>query len=312
MNFRFLCVKLLRALVTILIVLSFVFIVLRVSGDPVESMLGDEADPEVVEYYRAKYGLDRPIHEQYFLYFQGVFSGDLGFSFKDERDAIEVVVERIPKTLQLGLASFAFGIFLGVPLGILAALNRNTPLDRFTMGFAVFGYSIPNFFLGIVLILVFAMWLRIMPSSGSGTWVHMIMPVVTLGTAGAGSLARFARSSMLEVLNKSYMRAATAKGVPHSRRIAWHALPNAAIPIVTIIGFRLGDLVAGSVVTETVFAWPGVGRLLVTSVSGRDLAIVQTILILVALTMVTANLIVDLIYGWIDPRIRVSSTMDKD
>ena len=180
------------------------------------------------------------------------------------------------------------------------------------MGFAVFGYSIPNFFLGIVLILIFAMWLRLLPSSGSGTWMHLIMPVVTLGTAGAGSIARFARSSMLEVLNKSYMRAATAKGVPRYRRIAWHALPNAAIPIVTIIGFRLGDLVAGSVVTETVFAWPGVGRLLVTSVSGRDLAIVQTILILVALTMVTANLVVDLIYGWIDPRIRVSSTMDKD
>ncbi len=312
MNFRFLCVKILRAMVTVLIVLSFVFIVLRVSGDPVESLVGDEADPEIVEYYRAKYGLDRPIHEQYLRYFQGVFSGDLGFSFKDERDAVEVVAERIPRTLQLGLTSFAFGIFLGVPLGILAALNRNTALDRFTMGFAVFGYSIPNFFLGIVLILVFAMWLRYLPSSGSGTWMHMIMPVVTLGTAGAGSIARFARSSMLEVLNKSYMRAATAKGVPRSRRIAWHALPNAAIPIVTIIGFRLGDLVAGSVVTETVFAWPGVGRLLVTSVSGRDLAIVQTILILVALTMVTANLIVDLIYGWIDPRIRVSSTLDKD
>jgi peptide/nickel transport system permease protein len=140
----------------------------------------------------------------------------------------------------------------------------------------------------------------------------MIMPVVTLGTAGAGSLARFARSSMLEVLNKSYMRSATAKGVPWFRRISWHALPNAAIPIVTVIGFRLGDLVAGSVITETVFAWPGVGRLLVTSVSDRDLAIVQAILILVAVTMVVANLIVDLAYGWIDPRIRVSSAMDKD
>jgi peptide/nickel transport system permease protein len=140
----------------------------------------------------------------------------------------------------------------------------------------------------------------------------MIMPVITLGTAGAGSLARFARSSMLEVLNKSYMRAATAKGVPRLRRIAWHALPNAAIPIVTIIGFRLGDLIAGSVVTETVFAWPGVGRLLVTSVSSRDLAVVQAILILVAFTMVIANLLVDFIYGWVDPRIRVSSALEKD
>lgn len=312
MNLRFVAIKILRALITVLIVMSFVFIVLRVSGDPIENLVGDEADPEVIEYYRAKYGLDRPIHEQYFLYFQGIAAGDLGLSFKDERDAIEVVTERIPKTLQLGLTSFAFGLLLGVPLGILAALYRNTALDRFTMGFAVFGYSIPNFFLGIVLILVFAMWLRFLPSAGSGTWQHMIMPVITLGTAGAGSLARFARSSMLEVLNKSYMRSATAKGVPWFRRISWHALPNAAIPIVTVIGFRLGDLVAGSVITETVFAWPGVGRLLVTSVSDRDLAIVQAILILVAITMVIANLIVDLAYGWIDPRIRVSSAMDKD
>ncbi len=216
-----------------------------------------------------------------------------------------------PRTLELGLVSFAVSLLIGIPLGVLAALNRNTALDRFTMGFAVFGYSIPNFFLGIVLILTFAMWLRLLPSSGSGSPLHMIMPVITLGTASAGSLARFARSSMLEVLNKSYMRAATAKGVPRLRRIAWHAIPNAAIPIVTIIGFRLGDLIAGSVVTETVFAWPGVGRLLVTSVASRDLAIVQTILIVVALTMVFANLFVDFLYGWIDPRVRISSSLDE-
>jgi peptide/nickel transport system permease protein len=312
MNLRFICIKLLRALITVLIVLTFVFVVLRVSGDPIENMVGDEAAPEVIDYYRAKYGLDRPIWDQYILYFQGVAQGDMGVSFRDGRDAVEVVMERVPKTLQLGLVSFTVSLLIGIPLGILAALNRNTALDRFTMGFAVFGYSIPNFFLGIVLILAFAMWLRLLPSSGSGTWLHMIMPVITLGTAGAGSLARFARSSMLEVLNKSYMRAATAKGVPWFRRISWHALPNAAIPIVTIIGFRLGDLIAGSVVTETVFAWPGVGRLLVTSVSSRDLSVVQTILIIVALTMVVANLLVDFIYGWVDPRIRISSSLDED
>jgi peptide/nickel transport system permease protein len=312
MNLRFLCIKLLRAIVTVLIVLTFVFIVLRMSGDPIDSLVGDEAAPEVVDYYRAKFGLDRPILEQYWMYLQGIAQGDMGKSFKDQRDAIDVVLERIPKTLQLGLTSFVVSLLIGIPLGVLAALNRNSALDRFTMGFAVFGYSIPNFFLGIVLILIFAMWLRFLPSSGSGGIAHMIMPVITLGTAGAGSLARFARSSMLEVLNKSYMRAAAAKGVPLLRRISWHAIPNAAIPIVTIIGFRLGDLIAGSVVTETVFAWPGVGRLLVTSVSSRDLAIVQTILIAVAITMVIANLMVDFIYGWVDPRIRVSSSLDED
>jgi peptide/nickel transport system permease protein len=311
-NLRFVCIKLLRAMLTALIVLTFVFVVLRLSGDPIENLVGDEAPADVVEYYRAKYGLDRPIFEQYVLYFQGIAHGDMGISFRDQRDALDVVIERLPNTLRLGLVSFAFSLLMGIPLGIVAALNRNTALDRFTMGFAVFGYSIPNFFLGIVLILAFTMWLRVLPSSGSGSVWHMIMPVITLGTAGAGSLARFARSSMLEVLNKSYMRAATAKGVPRLRRIAWHALPNAAIPIVTIIGFRLGDLIAGSVVTETVFAWPGVGRLLVTSVGSRDLAVVQAILTLVAFTMVIANLLVDFIYGWVDPRIRVSSTLEKD
>jgi peptide/nickel transport system permease protein len=180
------------------------------------------------------------------------------------------------------------------------------------MSFAVFGFSIPNFFLGILLILMFSLWLRILPSSGTGSILHLIMPVITLGTSSAGSIARFARSSMLEVLNKSYMRTARAKGVPRGRRIRWHALPNAAIPIVTIIGFRLGDLVAGSIITETVFAWPGVGRLLVNSVSNRDLAVVQTILLIVGTTMTIANLLVDLIYSWVDPRIRHSSTAEKE
>lgn len=307
MNTRFLCIKLLRGMLTVLIVLTFVFVVLRMSGDPIDALVGDEADPDVIDYYRELYGLDKPIWEQYGLYLRNVARGDLGFSYRDERDAVEVVFERVPKTLQLGFAAFFGSLLIGIPLGIAAALNRNTLLDRFTMGFAVLGFSLPNFFLGILLILLFAMHLRILPSSGSGGWQHMVMPVTTLATAGAGSIARFARSSMLEVLSKSYVRTARAKGVPSLRRIGWHALPNAAIPIVTILGFRLGDLIAGSVVTESVFAWPGVGRLLVVSVGSRDLAIVQTILITVATTMVFANLCVDLLYGWLDPRIRVSA-----
>ncbi len=180
------------------------------------------------------------------------------------------------------------------------------------MSFAVFGFSIPNFFLGILLILMFSLQLRILPSSGTGSIFHLIMPAVTLGTAGAGTIARFARSSMLEVLNKSYMRTARAKGVPRTRRIRWHALPNAAIPIITIVGFQLGGLVSGSIITETVFAWPGVGRLLVNSVVNRDLAIVQAILLMVGTTMTLANLTVDILYSWIDPRIRTSSMAAKE
>ena len=312
MNARFVGTKLLRSMLTVLIVLTFVFVGLRLSGDPVDALVGDEAEPEVVEYFTKLYGLDKPIWQQYLLYFRNVAHGDFGFSYSDQRDALEIVLERLPKTVQLGVTAFLCSLLIGIPLGIIAALNRNTLIDRFTMGFAVFGFSMPNFFLGILLILFFAMHLRMLPSSGSGTWQHMIMPVITLGSAGAGEIARFARSSMLEVLNKSYMRTAAAKGVPRFRQINWHALPNAAIPIVTILGFRMGELIAGSVVTETVFSWPGVGRLLVVSVEARDLAIVQTILILVATTMVVANLCVDLLYGWVDPRIRVSSSKQGD
>lgn len=312
MNVHLIAVKIFRALLTLWLVVTLAFVILRLSGDPIEALVGDEADPEVIEYYQRKYGLDQPLYVQYISYFVNIANGDLGFTFQDERPALDVVVEAIPRTLQLGFTAFLLGLAIGIPLGVVAALNRNKPIDRFTMGFAVFGFSIPNFFQGILMILIFSLWLRLLPSSGTGSFLHLIMPAITLGTSSAGSIARFARSSMLEVLNKSYMRTANAKGVPRGRRIRWHALPNAAIPIVTIVGFRLGDLIAGSIITETVFAWPGVGRLLVSSVSNRDLAIVQTILLIVGTTMTLANLAVDLIYSWIDPRIRYSSAAEKE
>lgn len=312
MNLQFIGIKILRALVTLWLIVTFAFIILRLSGDPITAVVGDDADPEVVAYYQQKYGLDQPVAKQYFAYFINVLNGDLGISFQDERDAFEVVVEAIPRTLQLGIASFLLSLAVGIPLGVIAALNRNKVIDRFTMSFAVFGFSIPNFFLGILLILMFSLWLRILPSSGAGGLLHMVMPAVTLGTSSAGMIARFARSSTLEVLNKAYMRTAVAKGVPYIRRIRWHALPNAAIPIITIVGFQLGNLVAGSIITETVFAWPGVGRLLVNSVVNRDLAIVQAILLIVGSTMTVANLLVDITYSWVDPRIRASSLEDKE
>jgi peptide/nickel transport system permease protein len=312
MNLRFVVVKLFRAFITMFLVVTFAFIILRASGDPIEIMLGDEAEPDVIAYYQELYGLDKPIYEQYIYYFAGIAKGDLGISLSDERDAVEVVLEAVPATLQLGITALLASIMLGIPMGLVAALNRNKAIDRFVMSFSVFGFSIPNFFLGILLILLFSLKLRILPSSGSDSLWHMLMPVITLATASAGMLARFARSSMLEVLNKSYMRTAAAKGVPRLRRISWHALPNAAIPLVTVLGFSLGHLVAGSIVTETVFAWPGIGRLLVTSVASRDLAVVQAILLMVSFTMIVANLLVDLTYGWIDPRIRTSSSMDSE
>jgi peptide/nickel transport system permease protein len=218
----------------------------------------------------------------------------------------EIIAERVPWTVLLGLSAYAVAILVGVPAGIVAALRRGTALDRLVMGFAVFGFALPNFFLGILLILLFSLTLQWLPSSGTGSILHLLMPAATLGVYTAGTLARFTRSAMLEVLDKPYMRAAAAKGAPPLYRVLRHALPNAAIPIVTVIGLNLGALVGGAVVVETVFAWPGIGRLLVTAVTSRDLAVVQALVLLVAVTMVAANLAVDLLYGLLDPRIRTA------
>ncbi len=293
-----------RALLTVLLCVTFVFVVLRLSGDPAETLLPDNTPPATVDEYRARWGLDRPLPEQYVLYLAAVAHGDFGRSFGDNRDALEVVLERVPATLLLGGATFVLALAIGIPLGIVAAIRRNTAVDRAVMGFAVFGFSTPNFFLGILLILLFTMQLRWLPSSGSETWQHMVMPVFTLGTASAGTLARFTRTAMLEVMGQPFLRTARGKGATEAIAIRRHALPNAAIPVVTVIGFQLGGLIGGALVTETVFAWPGVGRLLVAAVSGRDLAVVQAIVLLVAATMVTANYLVDLAYGLLDPRIR--------
>jgi peptide/nickel transport system permease protein len=240
MNFRFVLTKVFRALLTLWIVVTFAFVIMHASGDPIEIMLGDQAEQDVIDHYKALYGLDRPMHEQYYRYVVGILQGDLGYSLSDQRPVTELLVEAIPATLELGLTALVVSLLVGIPLGIIAALNRNKPIDRFVMTFAVLGFSIPNFFLGILLILLFSMTLRWLPTAGMGGWEHLVMPALTLGTAAAGSLARFTRSSMLEVLNKLYMRTAVAKGVPRGRRIRWHALPNAAIPLVTVLGFRLG------------------------------------------------------------------------
>jgi peptide/nickel transport system permease protein len=210
----------------------------------------------------------------------------------------------VPATLALTLPAFALKLGLGLPAGIYAALHRGGTVDRLVMAAAVAGFTVPSFVLGLVLVLVFAVQLGWLPSGGQESWRHAVLPVLTLGIGGAALLARFTRSAMLEVLGQPYVRAATARGVPWPRVVRGHALPNAAIPTVTVVGFMVGTLIAGAVVVESVFSWPGVGRLLVVSVANRDLAIVQCILLLVAGTMVAANLAVDLLYGLLDPRLR--------
>ncbi|WNJ87997.1 ABC transporter permease [Bosea sp. 685] len=301
---RFFLIRLGRAALTVSLVVTFAFIVLRMSGDPALIIMSVEAPPEAIASFRKAWGLDDPLWQQYLRYFIAIGQGELGQSMRDGRPALEIVLERIPATLTLTLPALALKLGIGVPAGIYAALHRDSAIDRVVMITAVAGFTVPSFVLGLVLVLVFSVQLGWLPSGGQESWRHAILPVLTLGIGGAALLARFTRSAMLEVLGQSYIRTASAKGVPWGAVICGHALPNAAIPTVTIIGFMVGSLIAGAVVVESVFSWPGVGRLLVVSVASRDLAVVQAILLLVAVTMVISNLTVDLLYGVLDPRLR--------
>lgn len=301
---RYFALRFGRAAITIALVVTFAFVVLRLSGDPAQIILGPEAPPEAIAAFRVAWGLDDPLWLQYFHYFGAIAQGELGRSMRDGRSAIELVAERIPITLALTLPALAIKLCVGVPAGIYAALHRGSLADRMVMMLSVAGFTIPSFVLGLTLVLVFAVKLGWLPSGGQDSWRHAILPVLTLGIGGAAVLARFTRSAMLEVLGQPFIRTASAKGVPWRDVIIGHALPNAAIPTVTIIGFMIGTLIAGAVVVESVFSWPGVGRLLVVAVANRDLAVVQCILLLVAATMVSSNLIVDFLYGFLDPRLR--------
>ena len=304
MSAGFLLRKLARAGLTIWLCVTFVFIVLRLSGDPATTILPIEiVTPEIEAEFRQKWGLDAPLHSQYAAYFLNVFKGDLGYSFVDGRDAVEVVFERLPKTAELMAISAIFTLLLGIPAGIYAALHRNSTIDRLVMLASVIGFSVPSFFLAVLLILVFSVTLGVLPSSGSETWRHAVLPVFVLATAWSGIFARFVRSAMLDVLNQDYVRAALARGVPWMVAVRRHALPNAAIPTATMLGLFMGGLITGAIIVETVFAWPGIGRLLIDAVGNRDLAIVQVIILLAASSMVLANLLVDLTYGWLDPRV---------
>ena len=292
--------------ITLLVVAVAVFFMVRLSGDPIAIIAGPDADPLQIERMRERWGLDRPLYEQLFAFLGGIFQGEFGYSIATGMPAAELFLERLPATIVLGLTSLALSIAIGLPLGIIAALRHNTALDRFVMSLSVMAFSMPNFFLGILFILLFSLHLRWLPTFGSGSLLHLILPVMTLGLSSAGAIARFARSCMLDVLNQPYMLAARARGIRPQRRTILHALPNASIPLVTILGLRLGDLVAGAIIVETVFAWPGIGRLLAESVMSRDLAVVQIIVLATATTMVLTNLAVDIAYGWLDPRLRKS------
>lgn len=302
--------KFARAILTVWAVVTFVFIILRISGSGAEEILGVDIGPEAVAAFKQRWGLDRPIWEQYIIYFANLLQGDFGISLVDGRPALEVVLDRVPKTLALMVPTTILTLGIGIPAGIYAALNHNSWIDRGTMAVSVMSFSLPNFVVGIFLILLFSVTWRLLPTAGSETWLHYIMPVITMSTADAAIFARFSRSAMLEVLNQPYMRTALAKGIPWHTAVRRHAVPNTAIPTVTIAGFFVGSMIAGGVITENVFAWPGVGRLLVSAVGFRDTSVVQVIMILIAVSMVTTNLVIDILYGWLDPRVRSLRTGD--
>lgn len=303
----FVAIRLARALLTIGMVVTFAFVVLRASGDPARAMLSPETPAAAVDAFRKAWGLDAPVWVQYARYVLAIVHGDLGQSMRDGRAAITVVAERIPVTLMLTGPALALNLLLGIPAGIYAALRRGSLADRLVMAVAVAGFTVPSFVLGLVLVLAFAVELPWFPSGGAGTLRQLVLPVVTLGLGGAAVLARFTRSAMLEVLGQSYIRTASAKGVPWRGVVTGHALPNAAIPVLTIVGFMVGNLIAGTVLVESVFSWPGVGSLLVVSVMSRDLAVVQCILLVVAAAMIVTNVAVDLLYGVLDPHLRDAS-----
>lgn len=304
---QFVLSRILRALFVLLATVTFVFVVLRLSGDPAQQMLSDQATPEALAAFRANWGLDKTIPEQYFIYLANALRGDFGVSLADGRDVYTVISERIPKTLAVTVPAFFLAILIGVPAGVVAAVKRDTPTDKAVMAGAVMGYSIPNFLLGLIFIFVFAVWLRMLPSSGSSTWRHSILPIFTFALFNAAAIARFARSTLIDVLDRPYIAAARADGVPKWDIILRHALPNAAIPMVTMLGFIVAGLLGGAVLVESVFAWPGLGSGFVRAVNYGDLNVVQAMIILFTAFMVTTNLTVDILYAVLNPKIRLKN-----
>ncbi|MBI1299618.1 ABC transporter permease subunit [bacterium] len=300
---RYVLKRFVRGVVTLWLVVTLVFIALRLTGDPAQAMLPDDATPEQMENFRQRYGLDQPMPVQYVRYFANLAGGDFGVSLSEKRPVTELIGLRLTATLQLGLVAVGLALLIGIPAGVLAALNHNSAWDRFLMAGAFLGQSAPNFFVGILLILVFSLHLRLLPSSGRESWQHLILPALTLSTGLLSSLARMTRSSLLEVMNQDYVRTARAKGLSRSQSIIRHCLRNAAIPVVTLIGLSVGVLIGGAAITETVFAWPGIGRFAVRAIAIRDYPLIQGIVLLVAASVVAVNFIIDVIYGVIDPRI---------
>ena len=297
--------RLLQIVPVLLLVTMTIFFIIRVKGDPVAQLAPiDLLTPAEIAQLRHAYGFDRPIYVQYAEFFRGLLRGDFGTSFRYRAPALPLVLERFPKTMELAAAAAVFAWVLAVPLGVVAAVHRNSLIDLLATTASVVGRALPNFWLGIMLILVFAVGLRWLPVSGSDTPAHLFLPAATLGVGLATTLTRLIRSSMLEVIRQDYITTARSKGVAERIVLTKHALRNGLIPVLTVFGLQWAWLMGGAVIVEQVFAWPGMGRLMIQAVSARDMSIVQAGVFVFALTIVGANLAIDMLYTILDPRIR--------
>lgn len=304
--------RLLLMLPVALLVTIIVFVLLRLSpGDPLVIYAGEERDPAALAALRVEYGLDRSMPEQYVSWITHAVQGDLGRSLRTRQPVLESIVERLPATLELGVAALLLSVTVAMIVGTLSAVRRNSPLDLLATGFTLAGVSLPNFFLGLLLILVLGLAIRLFPPGGytalrEDVWEnvrHLILPAITLATASMAVNMRQVRSSLLETFSQDYMRTARSKGLSETKIVVRHALKNALIPVVTIVGLQVGAIIEGAIVTEQVFSWPGIGKLAVDSINGRDYPVVQAVVLVSALSFMASTLIVDVLYAWLDPRI---------
>jgi peptide/nickel transport system permease protein len=298
-------IRRLLQIIPVLFIISFVvFALVHVAGDPVALMLPEDATEEDIQNLREALNLDKPFLVQYGTYLLNMVQGKFGESYKYSQEALPIVLERLPATLELAAASMIVATLLAIPLGIWSATKQNSFVDLFATGGAVLGKAMPNFWLGIMLILLLAVNYQIFPVSGRGTMTHLVLPAITLGTSIAAEMTRLIRSSMLEILHQDYVRTAKSKGLRDSIVTYKHAFRNSLIPVVTIMALQTSTLVGGTLITETVFSWPGLGQLLVQAVNSRDMAIVQAAVFVIAFMVIGMNLLADIIYRWLDPRIK--------
>ena len=303
---RFVAHRLLQAAITLFLMSILVFGLARLTGNPLDLMLSNYATEEQYAAMAKELGLDRPLIVQYWTFLTGALQGDMGESIYYKRPAGGVVLERFGATAELGIAALAISLLIAIPIGVLSAVKRDTLLDTFGKGVAVLGQSVPNFWLGILLIEFASVRLELFPTSGRGDLIHLVLPAFTLGWFVTAGIMRITRSGMLDVIDSEYIKLARAKGVPQYLVVWKHALRNALIPVVTFTGIIFAQLLVGSIIVETVFAWPGIGRLAYQAVLQRDFPLLQTIVIAFTIIYVLLNLLVDVVYGWIDPRIRLS------